>query len=162
MRITDTHIYFYRGFLSNWVPRNLTIKFRGEIFSNSEQIFMYLKAMFFGDEDMAYNIIKYGKDPKIAKEFGGKVRYYYESVWETKREEMMYEAVLAKFTSDESLKQKLLDTGNKILVEASPIDKIWGVMIAEDDDRILDEKNWKGRNLLGKVLMKVRDKLKQI
>jgi ribA/ribD-fused uncharacterized protein len=58
---------------------------------------------------------------------------------------------------NKNLKEKLLETGDKILVEASPIDLIWGVGLHEDDDKILDEANWKGENRLGKVLMKVRD-----
>jgi predicted NAD-dependent protein-ADP-ribosyltransferase YbiA (DUF1768 family) len=45
-------------------------------------------------------------------------------------------------------------------VEGTPFDPIWGVMIKWDDDRILDEKNWRGQNLLGKVLMRVRNDLK--
>ena len=71
----------------------------------------------------------------------------------------MYKAILAKFRSDEKLKKQLLDTYPKILVEGTPFDPIWGVMIKWDDDRILDEKNWRGQNLLGKVLMKVRKDL---
>jgi hypothetical protein len=72
----------------------------------------------------------------------------------------MYIAIRAKFESSSKLKKQLLETGNKILVEGTPFDPIWGVKIKWDDDRILDEKNWNGLNLLGKVLMKVRRDIK--
>ena len=65
-----------------------------------------------------------------------------------------------KFSQNEIFKQKLLETGNRILVEASPVDKIWGVGLDENDENILDESKWKGQNLLGKALMEVRKMLK--
>jgi len=71
----------------------------------------------------------------------------------------MYAAVKAKFESDRVLTKQLMETDTKTLVEASPVDIIWGVGIHEKDDAILDESNWKGQNLLGKVLMKVRTEL---
>lgn len=160
MRITDTHVYFWGSFLSNWVPKNLNIKYDGHEFTTSEQIFMYKKAKFFNDEPYAALIVTLGTDPKIAKELGGKVRGYNEEKWSKVREQMMYDSIYLKFSQYSDLKKKLLDTGDKILVEGTPFDPIWGVMIKWDDDKILDEKNWKGLNLLGKVLMKVREDLK--
>ncbi|MDD5649140.1 MAG: NADAR family protein [Candidatus Nanoarchaeia archaeon] len=162
MRTTNTHIYFWGSFLSNWIPSNLSIEFDDNIFTNSEQIFMYLKAKYFKDEETAKEIVELGTDPKIAKDLGRKVKNYNEKTWNNVREEMMYRAVLAKFNSDKTLHDKLIKTENKILVEGSPFDPIWGVKIRWDDNRILDEKNWEGQNLLGKVLMKVRETLKQI
>ena len=66
---------------------------------------------------------------------------------------------LAKFRSSEQLATLLKDTAPKVLVEASPYDKIWGVGLGENNDLILDESNWDGMNLLGKALMNVRDQL---
>jgi len=65
----------------------------------------------------------------------------------------------AKFSSSHFMKDAILSTYPKILVEASPYDKIWGVGLGENDDLILDEKNWDGMNLLGKALMNVRKEL---
>jgi ribA/ribD-fused uncharacterized protein len=156
MRVTDTHIYFWGSFLSNWIPKDLNIRFENHRFYNSEQLFMYHKAMFFNDPNSASNIIQYGMDPKTAKDLGRTVKNYKEELWKEHRERFMYSAVWHKFNSDPKLLKQLLNTGNKILVEGTPFDPIWGVMIKWDDDRILDEKNWKGQNLLGKVLMRVR------
>jgi len=160
MRETSTHIYFYHGFLSNFVPKNLSIGFDGQVFTNSEQIYMYIKAKFFNDQETAVKIVKEGIEPRIARNLGQLVKHYSDEEWFKVRKGMMYKAVLLKFRSNDEIKNKLLSTGNKILVEASPIDKWWGVMLSEDDDKILDEKNWKGQNLLGQVLMEVRDKLR--
>ena len=160
MRVTDTHIYFWGSFLSNWIPNNLHMEYNREIFTNSEQLFMYIKAMRFHDTDTADEIVKFGYEPKVAKQLGRQVKNYNEEQWNILRFLSMYDAIMCKFQSDKKLKQQLLDTGDKILVEGSPMDPIWGVMIKWDDDRILDEKNWKGQNLLGKVLMKVRNDLK--
>jgi hypothetical protein len=67
---------------------------------------------------------------------------------------------MAKFGQNSRLKATLLSTENKIIVEASPYDTIWGIGLYHEDDRVLDEKNWKGMNLLGKALMEVREKLR--
>jgi len=160
MRETKTHIYFWGTFLSNWIPSDLEIPCDGHIFTNSEQLFMYYKANFFGDKDMAKRIVEEGQIPKVAKELGGKVRNFKESDWSKVREQMMYNAIFRKFTSNRELMEKLLATGNKTLVEGTPMDPIWGVMVHWKDDRILDERNWRGKNLLGKVLMRVRQDLK--
>jgi ribA/ribD-fused uncharacterized protein len=68
---------------------------------------------------------------------------------------------MLKFEAGEKIRQKLFETEDRILVESSPIDNIWGVGLYEDDDRILDESNWTGENRLGKILMDVRSKLKE-
>ncbi|HPI81926.1 MAG TPA: NADAR family protein [Candidatus Paceibacterota bacterium] len=159
MRETETHIYFWTNWMSNWTPSNLKIYYDGELFTNSEQIFMYIKAKFFGDEDKAKEIVKLGSNPAIAKKLGREVSGYDEEAWSTSRFDAMYAAVKAKFESDRVLSKQLMETDTKTLVEASPVDIIWGVGIHEKDDAILDENNWKGQNLLGKVLMKVRTEL---
>jgi hypothetical protein len=156
MRTTDTHIYFWGSFLSNWIPSDLYIEYCDKIFTNSEQIFMFLKAVYFHDTETAEEIVNNGQIPRTAKDLGRKIKGYNEEEWAKVREHMMYNAIMLKFQSSEELKQKLIDTYPKTLVEGTPMDPVWGVMIKWDDDRILDEKNWKGQNLLGKVLMDVR------
>ena len=63
---------------------------------------------------------------------------------------------------DEDLLKQLLATEDKVLVEGSPFDKIWGVGLIYDCEEIVDEENWKGLNLLGKVLMRVRTDIKDV
>ena len=57
------------------------------------------------------------------------------------------------------LKEILLATGDHIIVEASPYDRIWGVGLSEENDDLY-KGNWNGQNLLGKALMEVREKLR--
>ena len=163
MKITDSHIYFYSGkeIYSNWhsSPMQFLDKTTGLFFDNTEQHFMWSKAKFFGDLDTASKIAK-ETDPRSAKEYGREVKNYDEKSWECVRLAFMTYANLLKFGQVESFNTELLSTGDKILVEASHYDKIWGVGLTEDDPLILDEKTWKGRNLLGIALMNVRNLLK--
>lgn len=71
----------------------------------------------------------------------------------------MYQCVFAKFSQNENLKQQLIDTGSRIIAEASPYDKIWGIGLSEDNPMALDSTKWIGQNLLGEVLMTVRRNL---
>lgn len=156
---TNTHIYFWGSVLSNFAPAKIT--FAGIDFHTSEQLFMFLKAKYFEDHDMADMIATRGQDPKDAKRFGRKVKGFNNEEWEGSREDMMYIACQRKFMDEDLLKQ-LLETGDKVIVEGSPYDKIWGVGLAYDGEEILDEENWNGLNLLGKVLMRVRTDIKDV
>lgn len=156
-RVTDTHVYFWGDpTLSNWGPAEF--KYKNNHFWNSEQAFMWEKAICFSDFETAKEILK-TKNPREAKDLGRLVKNYDEKIWETKRFDAMFNVCLAKFSQNKPRLETLLSTGNKTIVEASPYDKVWGVGIHWTDDEILDENNWKGQNLLGRVLMKVREQL---
>jgi ribA/ribD-fused uncharacterized protein len=157
-KVTDTHVYFWGDpTLSNWGPAEFDYK--GEHFYNSEQAFMWEKAIFFGDETIASEILS-TSNPKNAKDLGRMVRNYSEDEWAQVRYKKMLEVCLAKFSQNEDQRETLLSTGDRTLVEGSPYDKVWGVGWHWTDPEILFELNWKGQNLLGKVLMEVRYKLK--
>lgn len=158
MRITSEYVFFWTGkdVFSNFYFYQF--KYEGRNFHTSEQAIMYAKAVLFKDYEIAKKILN-ENNPNQCKKLGRQVKNFDENVW-VKNREVIYKSVLiAKFSQPE-LKVKLLQTGDKIMVEASPFDKIWGVGLREDDDKILDSKNWKGLNLLGKVLMEVRNKIK--
>ena len=120
---------------------------------------MFRKAIMFGDTGTAIEIMQ-SKLPKDQKEMGRKVKNYDDAVWSAKRFDVMVDGLCERFSQNADIKEKLLATGDRILVEASPYDNIWGVGLEETDDAILDEKNWLGQNLLGKVLMEVRRRLR--
>jgi len=153
-KITDTHIYFWGSFLSNFYPS--LFMYKGTVMQSSEQAFMYEKALCFGDEEIREKLTK-ESHPYACKKLGRKIKGFSEERWKKHREEAMYKAIKAKFDQDSAFKEKLLKTEDKILVEGSPYDKIWGVGLIYDDPKILDKNNWKGLNLLGKILMKIRD-----
>ena len=162
MRVTDKYVLFWSGELSNFYKTTIMggspkkpIKF-----CCSEQVFMWLKAIRFGDEVIAEEILK-ETSPKKIQNLGRRIRGYDESVWETYGESAMFTAVYLKFKQNPALQEMLLqeEWRDKHFVEASPIDTKWGIGLVEDNPLCEDEANWKGRNLLGKCLDKVRETL---
>ena len=141
---------------AQWYYRDFSEK--GIIFNTAEKYMMYHKALLFDDKDIAEKILKEIK-PKKQKELGRLVKGYDDDLWIQNRERIVYNGNHAKFTQNLDLLEILLATRGTILVEASPSDKIWGVGLSEEDPLILNEKNWKGLNLLGKVLTKLRGDL---
>lgn len=144
------------GWLSNFYK--CKIIYDRKEFCCSEQIFMYIKANFFGDTEIARKIVNTKDEhPNFYKSLGRKVKNYDEAKWNVIRYEVMLDCLKAKFNSNSILKEKLKNTKNKKLVEASPYDVIWGIGLAANNKDSDDETKWKGQNLLGKALMEVRD-----
>jgi hypothetical protein len=143
---TDKYIFFYGGIYSNWYPAEFTID--GILYENSEKYFIAKKALTFNDLE-AYDKIMKISDPREIKAIGRTVNGFNKEVWEKVCRKIMYDANYAKFTQNEELLEELLSTGNLSLVECSPVDKIWGIGLAESDDRIYDESKWDGLNYLG-------------
>lgn len=158
MKITDKYVLFWGGPFSNWWEQNFTVD--DNVFNCSEQFFMYKKAIYFCDYKTANDILKANK-PKDQKDLGRLVKNYNEDEWNEVRYEIMKEVVYQKFKRNSNLRRKLLDTGDRIIVEASPKDIIWGIGWYEDDPEALDESKWRGQNLLGKALMEVREMLRR-
>jgi len=156
MKTTDTHIYFSGGPLSNFYPANFTLE--GEKFNRSEQAYMWHKALAFNAPQKAKYILE-EQDPHKQKALGRSVSDYVEKTWAELREEVMFQACYAKFSQNPELKKLLLETGDRVLVEARE-DPVWGIGIPLHSNRIHNETQWEGENLLGKTLMKVRDKLR--
>jgi ribA/ribD-fused uncharacterized protein len=102
------------------------------------------------------------KHPGEAKKLGREVQGFDETLWLEHRSDIVLRANLAKFGQQEALRTFLLNTGDRILVEASPDDQIWGIGLAEDHPDAAVPDRWKGLNLLGFALMEVRDRLRQI
>lgn len=163
IRVTDKHVFFWSGWPSNWHPSIFTAEYEGKEheFHNAEQYFMFVKAKTFGDDEIAERIIKDGKDPKVAKALGREVKNYDDKVWNEKRYQVMLDANYLKYTKCPKLQEALLGERymGKSFVEASPVDCIYGVGLHQNNQLIDDEKNWRGQNLLGKVLDEVRERI---
>lgn len=139
-------------------------------FSCTEQYFMYQKAKLFGDKLISAKILQLnlgnGVHPKQYKDLGRKVQNYNDEMWNRVRFNMMLKGLHLKFSQNERLKKMLLDTGDKILVEASPFDSVWGIKKGVRTKQGV-ETNWKkvhswnGQNLLGFALMELRDILRE-
>lgn len=122
---------------------------------------MAQKANVFGDKEVMTQILA-ETDQMTIKKLGRLVRNYDDNVWTEKRFQIVVEGNLAKFSQNEDLRHFLLSTGDKILVEASPKDTIWGIGFDEFAPEATNPALWNGENLLGFALMEVRDRLKGI
>lgn len=162
--ITDKHVFFYGSALSNFQITSFLYTDFGEThrFFTSEQAFMWVKAKYFKDEETASEILKENLDPMACKKLGRKVKNYNEDVWDKVRYNVFFNVNYEKFTQDEKMTKFILQDKfeGKTFVEASPYDGVWGVRIPIGDPAIADEKNWRGRNLLGKCLTEVRAAVK--
>ena len=141
---------------SQWHPSEFVVK--GKRFVCAEQYMMYGKAVLFGDMEVARRILA-SKSPKTQKALGRKVQGFNERLWQRERERIVYEGNHARFTQNAELLAALLATAGTELVEASPMDRIWGVGLSAEDPRIQDPATWRGQNLLGKVLTRLREEL---
>lgn len=144
--------------LSNHHEAGFTIK--GVYFKWTEQFLMYCKAKAFKDEIIAEKILE-AKSPQICQALGKQVKNYNEATWRILRRKMAFLGNLQKANENPHVKEYLLNTGNNILVEASPYNRIWGVGIAVDDPRIYDVDLWEGSNLQGESWMAVRKRLQE-
>lgn len=116
------------------------------------------KARLFGDLDSVAEILAAG-NPGEAKKLGRAVRNFDEKIWRQNRSRIVVEANLLKFGQNPELAAFLLNTGGRVLVEASPVDRIWGIGLAADNPAAQNPNLWKGLNLLGFALMDVRGRL---
>ncbi|MGC4013785.1 MAG: NADAR family protein [Luteolibacter sp.] len=130
----------------------------GITYPTAEHYMMAGKARLFGDQDAVDKIIA-SKHPKQAKAFGRAVSGFDEKRWREERFGIVVAANHAKFSQHPALRDFLLGTGDRVLVEASPVDAIWGIGLAADDPRAESPRQWKGLNLLGFALMEVRQTL---
>jgi ribA/ribD-fused uncharacterized protein len=139
--------------LSQWWPAPFTVD--GDTYPTAEHFMMAEKARLFGDEETRARILQ-ASHPKAAKALGRKVRGFSEESWCAGRFEIVVRGNLAKFGQNPALREFLENTGDRVLVEASPVDRIWGIGLAADDPRAEYPDQWRGLNLLGFALMEVR------
>ena len=142
--------------LSNWYA--CTFSDTEYTYSSTEQYMMYQKAILFHDLESASNIMR-SDSPKVAKSLGRQVKNFDQHEWNQNCERIVYEGCLLKFSQNIELRDYLLSTGHKILVEASPYDSIWGIGLSAKDAIVIPQEQWPGKNLLGKCLMEVRQNL---
>lgn len=142
--------------LSQWWPSPFTVD--GRTFATAEHYMMWGKARLFDDDRTAADVLAAG-DPKRAKDLGRQVRGFDQSTWEAHRADIVTTGNVHKFGQHPDLREFLLGTGDHVLVEASPLDRVWGIGLREDDPRARDPAQWRGLNLLGFALCAVRDAL---
>ena len=146
------------GCLSQWWPAPFTID--GLVFATAEHYMMWRKAMLFGDGEAAGRILA-ASHPSRAKALGREVQDFDEASWAAHRFGIVVAGTVAKFGHHRDLSEFLLGTGDRVLVEASPRDRVWGIGLAATDQRAQDPRQWRGRNLLGFALMRARATLRE-
>lgn len=142
--------------LSQWWMCPFTVE--GTQYSCAEQFMMAEKARLFNDDEMLESILK-AKHPKELKAFGRAVRNFDNDIWDKECYSIVKRASLAKFSQNPKLTDYLKLTKNRILVEASPRDRIWGIDMGQSNPEAENPVKWQGRNLLGFALMETRDEL---
>jgi hypothetical protein len=144
------------GCLSQWWPAEFTVD--GVLFRTAEHYMMWRKATLFGDRPMAERILA-ARHPRDAKMLGRGVAGFDDRKWAAERFEIVVTGSVAKFGRHPSLREWLVGTGERVLVEASPTDRVWGIGLAASDERAADPARWRGLNLLGFALMQAREQL---
>jgi len=155
--------------LSQWWPSPFVVD--GVSYATAEHWMMASKARLFGDEEAERRAVA-APNPALAKKAGRLVRGFDEAIWERERFGIVVEGSVHKFAAHADLREFLLATGERsemgvppaegwgrVLVEASPMDRVWGIGLAADDERAADPERWRGPNLLGFALMEARERL---
>jgi len=144
--------------LSQWWPAEFTVD--GQTFATAEHYMMWRKALLFGDTAAAERVLA-ATHPNDAKTVGRQVRGFDPDLWDASCFDIVTVGNTAKFDADDALRAYLLGTGERVLVEASPLDRVWGIGLAADDPRAGRPREWRGRNLLGFALMAARTALRE-
>lgn len=150
------YTFFWNGPFSQWYPSPFK-DHDGNQFTCAEQYMMYRKAKLFGDEESAKKIMATNY-PKEQKALGRLVKGFDPLLWDSQCMQIVKSGNYFKFTQNPKLLEALMSTGDTMLVEASPYDRIWG--IGFDEEHALENKNRWGKNLLGQCLVAVRNKIR--
>ncbi|MCR5887517.1 NADAR family protein [Hymenobacter sp. J193] len=141
---------------SQWYPAPFTLA--SETYATTEHYMMAEKARLFDDEPTRQAILG-SRHPQEAKKLGRQIKNFDEARWNAARFGIVVTGNEAKFGQHPALQDFLLGTAPRVLVEASPVDAIWGIGLAQDDPKAADPAQWAGLNLLGFALMEVRMRL---
>lgn len=156
MKITEKYVLFWDGIYSQWYQAKMTID--GITYNCCEQYMMHQKAITFDDLIIADEVLA-TKSPKDQKALGRLIKDFNKAKWDEVCVGIVYKGNLAKFSQNADLKKELLNTGTRVLVEASPFDPIWGIGLGENDNKAVNPALWRGTNLLGWSIMLVRNEL---
>jgi hypothetical protein len=158
MKETNNLYLFWRHQFGQWTKRDM-IDIDGAVYNCCEQFMMAKKALLFNDQVTLAKIMA-TDSAKEQQALGREVENFNAKHWDENKYGIVWFANYLKFTQHTDLAERLLATENKILAEASPYDLVWGIGFEAEDEQALNIENWQGQNLLGKVLMSVREALR--
>jgi len=142
--------------LSNFHNSKFTID--GRSYSNVEQRLSEQKALLFGADDVAHKVMEMSEAIDM-KRSAKMIKNYNDFTWKKQVNDILQTALVAKFTQNEDMKAALLSTGDTVLGEASPTDTFFGIGISLSNPKAMNQRKWRGDNLLGKTLMQIRTSL---
>lgn len=142
--------------LSQWWMQDFEEK--GDAYCCAEQYMMAKKAKIFGDYQTE-KAIMVSRNPKVIKALGRTVRGFNQKTWDENKRNIVFNGNWLKFSQNKNLMDFLLSTGEKVIVEASPYDRVWGIGMSANNTNVMRPDLWEGENLLGFVLMDVRKML---
>ena len=145
------------GCFSNWYKADF--EYAGKKFISAEQYMMYHKMMQFGAFDVAERILNETDQGTIKSLGRTKIDSFDPKLWDKTKYAIVKRGIRAKFMQNPELLQQLLDTGNALLAECSKNDRQWGIGIDITDESRMDTTKWHGQNLLGRILMEIRQEL---
>lgn len=143
---------------SQWY--NCMFEVDGHTYHTAEQYMMAEKARLFDDPDTLAEILA-ADNPADYKKLGRKVKNFDFEKWNDAKYNIVVKGNMAKFGQHPELKEFLLSTGDALIAEASPYDKIWGIGLNRETAVKGTPEQWVGENLLGCALMEVRDNFRQ-
>ena len=127
----------------------------GVVYHTAEHWMMAEKARLFEDPKAEAKILKY-LQPRDAQNMGREIRNFNQEVWDAHKFEIVRQGSIHKFEQNDLLRGYLLGTGDRVLVESSPVDEVWGIGLKDSDPKARDPLTWKGTNLLGFALTEAR------
>ncbi len=156
--MTDAVVLFWKSpaVFSQWTRAYFEVN--GQLFTSAEQYLMAQKARLFGDEGTQGRIMA-SSDPAEQQRLGRQIVGFDQRIWEREKYRIVVEGNLAKFSQDATRRDALLSTGDRVLAEASPSDRRWGIGYSALQIEAYDCRIW-GRNFLGQTLMDVRSRLR--
>jgi len=157
--MNENVVFFWGGECSQWYASQIV--YRGINFNCAEQFMMYHKAILMGDDETAQKILD-APHPRQQKRLGREITNFDQKLWDTYKRHIVYTGNYLKFSQNPNLKEYLFDTGDNLIVEASPEDAIWGIGLSEYEASKIDPSEWPGQNLLGLAIMEVRSDLKKL
>ena len=140
------------GYLSNWYPSHFVVD--GVGFSSMEQYMMYRKAVLFGDDETARQVMVLSSPAEI-KALGRLVKGFDQKLWDENKYEIVKRGVQLKFSQNRELMERLLSFGGCVFAECSVSDRVWGIGLSMSSPDRFSVKKWRGENLLGRALTEI-------
>lgn len=157
--VQDGFCLFWKSWLSNWKSSPMTID--SVQYTCVAQYMMSMKARLFGDQETLHKIMA-TTDPKEQKKLGRSVANFNDGQWYEVAFDVVVRGTVEKYRQNPQLLILLQQCGDVEFVEASPMDKVWGIGVDAHHSNALRKTKWHGKNLLGQAINKAKNLIEQL